>query len=205
MALNEIALVFIHAQPNTHGTITPASGFTEAGSSPALNTNGQNLAWHAYWKRQTSATGAGETTGTYGFSFASVGWREAFALRYTGCITTGDPFDATNSQPTINLQSATTPAVTVTTTGPDRTLVWGGTNWSTSTLTTLPTGFTTRASTSVDTSLYICDKTQASAGSSGSLTGVFSTAIGAVQAWVGALLPVPSAPPADPGQFLVMF
>jgi hypothetical protein len=79
------------------------------------------------------------------------------------------------------------PAVTVTTTGSDRLLVWSATNWSGGAWTP-PTSFTERRD-SGDEVMTSADLAQAGAGSSGSITG---TCVGNDRrtAFLGALLPV---------------
>jgi hypothetical protein len=187
LVLNSVILVGIYCE--TGDTISGPAGFTQAPNSPAAMA-GQNLL-SVWWKRQTSATGAGETTGTYAFtkSTTTSAWWTAVAARFQGCITTGNPIDVSNSATKTTSTTATTPAVSVTTTGADELLVFwataypGGGTW------TQSSGFTERQE---QESLTLADKTQAAAGASGSVVATYS-ANEAETAWLGALLPVATA------------
>jgi hypothetical protein len=156
------------------------SGFAHATGSPMTVTGAGAHSQVVAWKRATGAD-----TGTYDFTVASAGYVNAAATRYTGCITTGSPWDATDAQFSTAVDTVT-PVVTVTTTGSDRLLVWSATNWSGGAWTP-PTSFTERRD-SGDEVMTSADLAQAVAGSSGSITG---TCVGNDRrtAFLGALLP----------------
>lgn len=167
----------------TTQTVTAPSGFTQCANSPAVVTGASAHDLRVFWKRATGAD-----SGTYAFTIAAgVAWRVAIAMRVTGCIATGDPWDVTTSAIKTANTTGATPAVSVTTTGANRLLVWIASSFVTNTCTP-PSGMTERADYSDQAALDIATLAQASAGSSGSLTGTFSsnTASGA---WLGALLP----------------
>lgn len=168
-------------------TITPPTGFTETTSSPiSITSTGANVT-HVYWKRQGSATGAGETTGTYDFTLSATPTvHTGIAHRYGGVIQSGDPFDATNSAVKLTTTDGTTPAVSLTTTDLNRELVWIASN-SSGGGTTAPGTFTIRTDWG-NNGLGAASKDQAASGSSGSVSGSFATA-GKTGAWLGALEP----------------
>jgi hypothetical protein len=84
---NHIWVLFITTD-NTHDTNgTPPSGWTKLGSTTA----GTDSSSSAFWKRATGSEGASETW-TDIFSSNSSGGR-AILMVYSGCVTTGSPFD----------------------------------------------------------------------------------------------------------------
>lgn len=181
VASGHIVIVAFYVE--TTQTVTAPSGFTQCANSPAVVTGASAHDLRVFWKRATGAD-----SGTYAFTIASgVAWRVAIAMRVTGCIATGDPWDVTTSAIKTTNTTGATPAVSVTTTGANRLLVWIASSFVTNTCTP-PSGMTERADYSDQAALDIATLAQASAGSSGSLTGTFSsnTASGA---WLGALLP----------------
>lgn len=162
---------------------TPASGFVDAPNSPVVNTSGNAHRVHVLWKRATGAD-----SGTYDFVLSASDFMSAAALRYTGVVGSGSPWDVTTSANSGDATSSQTPAVSVTTTGDNRMLVFAGSNWSGGGWTP-PTGFNER----VDSGFAVVtadDLVQAVAGSSGT---VQATSVGnnRTVAWLGALLPVP--------------
>lgn len=178
VANNDVILVDLYLE--VLRTITPPAGFTLLNSAPAATTK----QWHyKYWKRAT-----GTDTGTYSFTWTTATYCVGSAMRVTGCITSGSPVDVFDAQ--INSTfSAVSPAVTVTTTGVDRLLVFSATNYAGGAWTP-PTSFTER----VDNTAEFTSDTlpQAVAGSSGSVTATCASS-DAQTAWLLALLPVSSA------------
>jgi hypothetical protein len=156
------------------------SGFAHVTGSPITVVGGGGHSQVIAWKRATGAD-----VGTYDFTVASAAYVNAAATRYTGCITTGSPWDATDAQFSTALDTSS-PSTTVTTTGSDRLLVWSATNWSGGAWTP-PTGFTERRD-SGDQVMTSADLAQAVAGSSGSIVG---SCVGNDRrtAFLGALLP----------------
>lgn len=188
VTFNDIIIVTMYVEDTE--AVTPPSGFTAAPNSPVVNAAAglyaHNL--HIFWKRATAAD-----SGTYSFTIAAgLSWRQAHATRFTGVITYGNPFDVTNSAAQTSTSGSAVPAVSVTTTGTNRMLIWCA-SMSVSSGTavpTVPSGFTQRNSSTANNGLVLADLAQASAGSSGSLTGSFSGAgNGATTAWLGALIP----------------
>lgn len=177
VAANDVILVFFWVE--TTQAVTPPAGFTLAPDCPVIvTTNAHRL--HIFWKRATGAD-----TGTYAFTVAAgLVWRDAVAVRYTGCITTGNPIDVTNAATRNTATSGVTPAVIDNTLGPDRLLVFAATNYNAGTW-TQPSGFTQRANFN---GLTTSTKSLAVAASTGSLTATCSTN-GSSAAWIGALIP----------------
>lgn len=168
-------MVFFYVEDTE--TVTLPGGWAEAPDSPVIVTGGFDM--HVYWKRPT-----GSETGTYNFTIAAgLTWRTAVAIRFSGVLGSGSPFDDTN--PGINTGSVTaTPPISIVTTGTDRLLVWMGGSFSGSVCSTV-TGFTEQA----DPGSFAVDTlAQAVAGNSGSITASFSAA-DMTGAWLGALLP----------------
>lgn len=167
------------------GTITgmPA-GFAHAPSSPVNvipESGGGRHSLNVLWKRADAAD-----TGTYDFTLSVSTYRHGRAIRHTGAVASGDPWDNTASAYSgVNVSAS--PAVSVTTLGPDRLLLWFATNWSGGTWTP-PTGFTERFD-SGDGTASGADKAQATAGTSGSISGT-CTGSDRAGAWLGALKPV---------------
>lgn len=184
VAADDIIIVFLYKENGN--TVTMPSGFTEVGTAP--NTGDQ---WHhAFWKRATGAD-----SGTYNFSWTGSVWRAATATRYTGCVTSGTPYDTGTGAPDTASRASsgtTTPAVSLTTEGADRLLVWSASTFNPGAWTP-PSGFTER----VDASdmLTVATKAQATAGATGSVTGTCATSDWQT-AWLIALQP-PSDVQAD--------
>ncbi len=156
VATNDIIFVFLYLEANR--TVTVPSGFTLLGGANQATTN----QWtYVFWKRATGAD-----SGTYSFTFTST-YRVAVALRVTGAVTTGSPIDAfsKNGETT---SGASTPPVSLTTTGADRLLLWFGSDFSLGSWTP-PSGFTERVDTGSE--IGVASSTQAAAGSTGSVVG----------------------------------
>lgn len=178
-------IVLVHLYKENSASVTPASGFAEIAGSPIAVTTG-NAQWHhLFWKRATASEPS-----SYTFSWSGSTYRAGQAGAYRGCIATGSPFDASNSAANSS-SSTSTPAVAVTTTGPNRLLVWAGTNWNESNW-TAPTGFTLRG-TDTNVTTTFATRDQPTAGGSGNVTGTASNA-NTTTAWLVALLPASSGP-----------
>ena len=183
VAANDIIIVIFYTE-NTSPTITPPAGFTEAPNSPTGITSGLVHQTRAYWKRAT-----GNDAGTYNFTLSPSEFRDAVALRFTGCITSGNPIDVDTQ--TIANSGSSSPAVSLTTTQQDTMLVWAVTHWNAQTTST-PSGFTTRFASEVGGGFcaQIATKAQAAAGATGSVTT--TAASGQTwNVWMGALKPQP--------------
>lgn len=206
VAANDIILAFLTVQlgPSAPPAVTGIpSGFTEAASSPASSAVSTDLQdWHVYWKRATAAD-----AGTYDFTMASAPqWRTGFALRYTGCVTSGNPIDAAvgagNSATSLNF-----PNTSLTTLGPDRLVVWTGGAWD-GFACTQPSGFTIDAqgvTNNTSAGMCITSKSQAVAGSTGTLSASFSSGTLPKSVWLGALLPATAGASTSTSDMFAMF
>jgi hypothetical protein len=184
---DDIILLVMFTDPtSTPTTITAPAGFTEPPSSPQVITGGSlNLRMSVYWKRATGAE-----SGSYTTTFSSNTFSEAVALRFSGCVTSGSPFDTTagNIDP---VGSGTTVAVSVTTTVPETTLVhavglWSGGTW------TPPAGYTARGTPGGFNLMLVSTKDQIPVGSSGTVQATCSATSNNVNAaWLAALKGVP--------------
>jgi hypothetical protein len=175
-------IVVVTAFIDTSVTVTGlATDFVQAPDSPVAVEGGANHRLYVMWKR---ATGADSTAGTYDFTLSASVYRNAQAIRYTGAISSGDPWDVTNAATIDTSGSGTSPAVSDTTTVADTLLVWASTNWAGGTWTP-PAGFTERRDTG-DGVCTVADLAQAAAGATGSITGT-CTGTDKRAAWLGAL------------------
>lgn len=178
VAADDVVVVTAFVDSTT--TVTGlAPGFANAPFSPVTNNapSGNHMLY-VLWKRAS-----GTDTGTYDFTLSGPAFRSVEAIRYTGCVTSGDPWDIAASAIDITDGNAS-PAVSVTTDQADTLLVWSATDWAGGTWTP-PAGFTKRR----DSGVGLCataDKVQASAGSSGAVSGT-CTGSGKRTAWLGAL------------------
>src|SRR6478752_4047495 len=120
----EIILVIMYVENSQ--AVTPSSGFAHAGSSPVTNSSATKpIVLSVFWKRAS-----GTESGTYAFSVASgLSWREGYALRYTGCVASGDPWDFTTSAQADSGAAGAFASVSGTTSGADRTLIYAATTY----------------------------------------------------------------------------
>lgn len=177
VAANDIIVIPIFL--DSTATITAmASGFAHAADSPATVVGGGGHSLAVVWKRATGAD-----SGTYDFTLSATAYRAGSAARYTGAVTSGDPWDVTNSASDTGLATVT-PAVSDTTTVADTLLIFAGSNWSGGTWTP-PASFTERMDTG-DGVHTLADLAQPTAGATGSIT---ATCTGSDRrcAWLGAL------------------
>jgi hypothetical protein len=205
ISLNDVILARLWVAPGQ--VVTAPAGFVAAPNSPVLVTGtGQDFQLNVFWKRQTSATGAGETTGTYHFTIAAgVTARIGYAVRYTNVVTGGNPFDVTRGVGgNGGAQPIQTPDVAVSTTVANTLLVWTADAWNGGT-SVPPTGFTERVDTvqtlGTGSETTLADKVQAAAGPTGAVRGTISGGgATSIAAWMGALKAAGtvSPPPAAP-------
>ena len=179
-------------------TITLPSGFAHAGDSPTevIPVGGGRHSIVVCWKR---ATGTESTGGTYDFTLSGSTYVNMQAIRYDDCITTGDPWNVTNSA-VGDVNDTVSPAVSDTTTVDETLLVWAATNWSGGTWTPPTAGGTwTKRRDSGDQVCTVADKAQSAQGATGSITG---SCVGNDRrtAWLGALMPVATAATPDGSQ-----
>lgn len=174
-AIDDIAVVAL-GQWNGGGTptITPPSGFTQKGG---FWTSGDGAAKNSvWWKRLTAAD-----SGTYSFSWTTSYWSTAQCALFSGCVTSGDPWDAVATAVAGTFGTFTTQ--TLTATDADGGLVWACYNDSSGTHTP-PTNFTEAADNDCAAMAW---RTGAGAGSQ-SAAAASVTSSSPAGAWFGALL-----------------
>lgn len=154
------------------------SGFANAENSPVSNGSSHSL--YVFWKRAT-----GNDTGTYDFTFSGSAFSESQAHRYENVKATGTPIDAGTGSAIDDTNGTVTPAVSTSSLGPDRMFLWSGTDWAGGTWTP-PSGYTERQDAVVGL-VSLAEKTQATAASSGNVSGT-STGSDKRKAWIGALI-----------------
>lgn len=162
---------------NNTATVTPPAGFTEITPTP---TTAGPTAQRCWWKRASGAD-----TGTYAFTHASM-WTEGVAIRVTGASASDPPVLLIN-QVSRDSSGTAAPAVSGSTTGADRLLVYGTTSGGGGGSSTFPSGFTERYDASGW--IQLSTNTQTVQGSTGSLTSTASSS-GPQTAAVYEVLPV---------------
>jgi len=196
VANGNIIVVAFFAGDNAVTVTGRPAGFAAAENSPrTVNAAGtEDHVLHVEWKRATGAD-----SGTYDFTLSASVFVYGNAVRYTGCVAAGNPWDTpTAAGDGGAVDSTTTPDIAVTTAGPDRLLAFFGTNWNADSGTwSPPSGFTEREGGVNRTTLEISDKVQALAGGSGA-THATSTASDSVGDWLGALIGTTVDGPAAP-------
>lgn len=186
VASGDIIVVAFFADVSTTTISAFPSGFAAAENSPrTVNAGGTgNHVLHVAWKRASGAD-----SGTYSFTLSASVFVYGNAARYTGAVAAGNPWDSpTATGDSGNTALTTTPDIAVTTAGPDRLLVFAGTNangdggtWSP------PAGFSERAGGASVTNIEISDLVQAAQGSSGNRHAT-NTLGGPCGDWMGALI-----------------
>lgn len=176
-------MVYMFEDPNN--AVTPSSGFAEAPGSPVTNSSlSKPHRLHIFWKR---AAGTELDTDTYPFTVNTTGldWRQAWAVRYTGVITSGNPFDFTTTN-TADSGPSPMPSVSGTTLGADRLLINASSTYD-GRIITSPSGFTQRTTADV---VEVSDKVQTTGGATGSINGTFAGSNTSSTVWLAALKPV---------------
>lgn len=185
----DIVLVHIYIESNT--AVTAPGTFLEVPTAPF--TSGPTTGQRVFWAR-------GPGGSTYTFTTGSAVFREAVASRWTGCITTGTPYDVGGGAPSSAQRSSnatTTPAVSLTTQGPERRLVWSAGAVAVSNPWTPPSGFTEHVD---QAELTLASEDQVAAGATGSITGT-ANAASFQTAFLLALIPPPSFIPPFRSQY----
>ncbi len=188
VAAGHVILVDLYVE--TSNAVTPPSGFTEIPTAASTMPSGQ--VHRQFWKRATGAD-----AGTYTFTWIGSTHYDAVAVRYTGVVATGTPYDSGGGAPASasrRSSSSTTPAVSLTTQGVDRLVVWSATSFDFGSWTP-PSGYTER----VDTGdlITVATRGEATATATGSLTGTGPSEW--MTARVLALLPAASPPTVSGG------
>jgi len=185
VASGSVILVAMFLDGTVSVTAAP-SGFTQAENSPIVHVAPGAHRFALYWKRAT-----GSDTGTYDFTLSGSTYREVQAHRYESVVSSGTPFDSpTDWADPGDVNDTVSPPVDITTAGADRLLIHAATNWAGGTW-TAPTGFTKRMQGAFGV-VTLADKTQASAGPSGSITAT-CTGNDKRTAWLGGLIGTTSA------------
>lgn len=175
--------------------VTPPLDFVECAASPIGAVAPGLHRIRVYWRRASGAD-----AGTYTFSWTGSIYREGFALRYTGAVTSGDPWDTGAGAPNSAARSSdatATPAVSLTTQGPDRKLIWVGSNVAGGAGTPPSAGGTWTERADGNSDVWTADKDQVTAGATGSVTGSNASSSYSC-AWMGALLPDAGAATTSP-------
>lgn len=154
---NDIVIAFAYVESDV--TITPPSGWTQKLLNEQ-NAGGEDHRCYCWWHR-AATDGA-----NYAWTWSGSVFNDFSVLSYSGALTTGDPFQQTNTA-IAGASSVTTPAVSLTTTTADTTLIWVGSNFNSNAWDTDPSGFTVRYDAAY---ARVFDKAQAAAGASGSIT-----------------------------------
>lgn len=190
----EVIVVVMYVENSQ--AVTPDTGFVHAGSSPVTNSSATKpIVLSVFWKRATGAD-----SGTYAFTVAAgLAWREGYALRYTGCVTSGNPFDVTTSAQADSGAAGAFTSVSATTTVANDLLVYIATTYDGRTV-ALPSGFAGKAGSGA---WIISDNPQPSAGATGSIAGSWSGSNTSTVVWLGALKP-PGGATVDYTKFYVL-
>jgi hypothetical protein len=163
VAANDIVLVLLYLE--TTATITPPTGFTQLGRQSA--TGAQDHDSVVFWKRTTGAD-----TGTYTFSWTGSVWRTGFAVALRNVATSGTPVDDYLGNTSGGATTTNSPAVSVTTTGTNRMLVWFAASWEVVAW-VVPSGYAAISPSGAPSSRLTAgaDLLQSAAGSSGTVQG----------------------------------
>jgi hypothetical protein len=193
VASGDIIVAYLFGQDATRTCTGPDGSWSHAPNSPVTMATGGAHRLHVMWRRATGAD-----SGTYTFTFSTSDWREGVAVRYTGCLASGDPWDTSNTATLTSTGGVfTTPAVSLTTTGVDELLVFSATSWAGCSYTP-PTGFAERfdaqGAGGSDAGVTVADLAQSAAGGSGTVQATMS-AIGTACAFLGALKPAEAVAP----------
>lgn len=174
-AIGDVVVVYLATWVSSAAfTVTPPTGFTQKGANWGASDGASvNSVW---WKRLVAAD-----TGSYSFGMSAARWSSANALCFSGCVATGDPFDAVATP--IQGTFGTVSSISVTTTDTGGGLVWAVYN-DTSGTHTPPTSFTEVTDFDCGSTAYRIPGASGSQTASGG--SISSSGIGAV--WLGALL-----------------
>lgn len=167
------------------------SGFTLCGGLRQVNDASAGAPSHSlygYWGRFADV-GAGPYGFTVNPGAGGTPFIEGRAAAIQDCITTGDPFEATNGATSGNTNVTTAPSVSATSAGTDRYAIYAATNWASGAWTP-PSGFVEQwdANTRIIT---FDDQTLATAQTVTPQAVCASSSRS--NAWVGILLPIASA------------
>lgn len=185
VASGDIVYVDLYLE-STVAVTGPAGAGTWAEITTAPTTTGTVTTFRKFWKRANAAD-----TGVYAFTHAS-SYSLGVATRVTGAIATGTPHDTPNAAARSS-NGTTTPGVTVTTAGADRLLMWSGCSVGAGAWTPPTAGGTWTEQADNSTEVAVATKTQATAGTTGSVTGGGPN--GFMCAWLVAVIPATASAP----------
>lgn len=194
---NSVLVFVAYVDGAADPVITAGTGWAHAPGSPVYEDDDpidgslQNHRIAIVWHRAT-----GSEAGPYGpITLGSSQFLSGQVHRYEGCKTSGDPFDTAFDVAGRTVSVTDSPSVSVTTGGADETVLHAATNWSGGPWTPA-SGLTERQDGGTFHHSMLADKTQAVAGSTGSVVAT-ATGNNKSQAWLGALLPAVSNLTAD--------
>lgn len=179
-AVGDVMVAFLECWNAAVTALTPPTGFTQKGTSGSdgctFSSGDGQARCYVFWKRLTGAD-----TGSYTFSWTGSKWATLQVMGFSGCVASGDPFDAVATPVTGTFGSIT--SMSLTTTDAAGVLLYTIYNDSSGTHTP-PTGFTETADVDSGSMGYKL------ASSSGSVTvsGASVSSSSAAGAWAGALL-----------------
>jgi len=147
--------------------VDPPAGWTELGSGAVTDPDPDDdtpLALHCFWKR------VGGSDDLYSFTWQEPCYARILLARFTGVASSGSFIDVYDADDNSTLDDET-PAVSVTTTGSNRLIVWCATNyWGGSW--TMPSNYTSRFA---QETMALGTRAQSSAGSTGNVVGLCSS------------------------------
>jgi len=175
---------------NGSGTqLSPPSGWAAPPGAPAFQAVSSGTALYVWWKYATSGDVAASS---FAMPVQSGRWVRGAVLRLVDHDTSANPWDAGNSAVAANSTNA--PSTSITTTGPDRLLLWGASSYNLSAWSTMPSEFT-ELSAYADASSATTTAAQRTLASAGTVTtGSIATGASAGKAtWLGAVKPAAPA------------
>lgn len=184
---------------NASGTLLePPPGWLNCPDAPAFQAVASGTALYAFYKIVADPA---DEPATYDMPGQTGRWSRGAILRIDG-HDPNNPWDGGDSAVLPN--SSSTPTVTVTTTGPDRLIIWTASSYNESNWAAMPTGFTEHpswVSSGVTVSTLATRELAAAGGAGGAVAAGTSTG---KAAWIGAIRPAPaSGPLVEPGRFLL--
>jgi hypothetical protein len=161
---NDVMIAVIYLESSA--VVTPPSGWTEFASGDLMADTNPHKGY-AYWKRAASEGSS------YTWSWTGSAWKAGTINAYSGCETSGNPYDVLNSN-VVHTSQTSTATVSTTTTVANTVLVWGATNYNAGTWTmpTTPGTFTQRGTGAAAT---LADYSYASAAATGNIIGGIGT------------------------------
>lgn len=195
VAADDIVLAFLYKE--NANAVTPPAGFTEFITVPATDHT-----LHGFWKRATGAD-----SGTYTFGWTTSNWREGFAVAYSNCVTSGNPYEALATAVN-NTAGTTSPGVTTAPLTDNARVLWVSTSFAGGTW-TVPANYARRQAAPASSDVIMADRVWNGTGTTGAVSGSI-TASGRMTAALFALKPFAGGggpPPFDPktaSMFLTM-